>query len=59
MIGDNVRVAKLFGVEVFNTATYIRNRKLTSTLDGRTPYDMVYGAKPDLADMRVCQSPCG
>jgi len=27
-------------------------------LDGRTPYDMVYGVKPDLADLRAFGAPC-
>jgi hypothetical protein len=42
----------------FNTATYVRNRTLTSALDGRTPYDMAYGVKPDLADLRAFGAPC-
>jgi len=30
--------------------TYVCNRTLTSALDGRTPYEMVYDVMPDLAD---------
>ena len=41
-----------------STATYVRNRTLTNASDGRTPYDMVYGAKPDLADLRAFGAPC-
>ena len=49
---------KSLWVEAFNTATYVRNRTLTSVLDGRTPYDMVYGIKPDLADLCAFSAPC-
>ena len=36
----------------------MRNRTLTSALDGRTPYDVVYGVKPDLADLCAFSVPC-
>ena len=27
-------------------------------MDGRTPYDMVYGIEPDLADLHAFGTPC-
>jgi len=35
--------------ETFNTATYVHNRTPTKALDGRTSFEVRYGAKPDLA----------
>jgi len=49
---------KSLWVEAFNTVTYIWNRMLTSVLDGHTPYDMVYGIKPNLADLCAFSAPC-
>ena len=34
--------------EAFSTATH---RTPTKALDGRTPYEMMYDVKPDLADL--------
>ncbi len=34
------------------------NRTLTAALDGCTPYEMVYGMKPDVADLRAFSAPC-
>ena len=44
---------KSLWAEAYNTVMYVRNRTLTSALDGQTPYKMVYGVKPDLADLRA------
>ena len=44
--------------EAYNSATYVRNRLLTSTIDGLTPYEMVYGVKPNLANLRAFGVPC-
>jgi len=57
MLTDS-RLPKSLWVEAFNTATYIQNRMLTSVLDGHMPYDMVYGIKPNLANLHVFSAPC-
>ena len=44
--------------ESFNAATYISNMMLTSTLEGRTLYEMVYDMKLGLADLRAFSAPC-
>ncbi len=44
--------------KVYNTATHVRNRTLTAALDGRTPYEMVYRTKPDVADLWAFSAPC-
>ena len=55
---NNLGLPKSLWAEAYNTATYVRNRTLTSALDGRTPYEMVYGVKPDLADLRAFGALC-
>ena len=44
--------------EAFSTATYLRNRTPTRVLDGLTPFELLYGVKPDLADLRAFGAPC-
>ena len=44
--------------EAFNTATYLHNRTPTRALDGRTPFAVRYGARPDLAHLRAFGAPC-
>jgi len=43
--------------EAFNTATYVHNRAPTRALDGRTPFEVRYGAKPDLAHLHAFGAP--
>ena len=50
-------MAKKGRTEAFSTATYVRNRTPTKALDGRTPYEMLYDVKSDLADLRVFDAP--
>ena len=50
-------MAKKGKTEAFSTATYVRNRTPTKALDGRTPYEMLYDVKSDLADLRVFDAP--
>ncbi len=57
MLTDSGLLKSLW-VEAFNTVTYVRNRMLTSVLDSRMPYDMVYGIKPNLADLHAFSAPC-
>ena len=44
--------------EAFSTATYLRNRTPTRVLDGLTPFELLYGVKPDPADLRAFGAPC-
>ena len=39
--------------EAVATAAYLRNCSATTALDGRTPYEMWYGRKPNLGHLRV------
>ena len=41
---------KKLWAEAFSMATYLRNRTPTRALDGLTPFELLYGMKPDLAD---------
>jgi transposase InsO family protein len=52
---------KSLWAEAFNTVTYVRNRVLTGALDGHMLYKMVYGVKPDVADLQCiwCSVCCG
>jgi hypothetical protein len=47
--------------EVLNAATFVRNRMLTmpaKALGGRTPYEVLYVAKPDVSHFRAFAPPC-
>src|SRR6267154_1653534 len=39
--------------EAIKHAVYMKNRTATCALDGKTPYEMLYGKKPDLIDLQV------
>lgn len=39
--------------EAVNTANYIRNRSPTSSLNGKTPYKILYGAAPDVSKFKT------
>jgi len=41
-----------------STATYLRNRTPTRVLDGLTPFELLYGVKPDPADLQAFGVPC-
>jgi len=49
---------QILWAEAFSTATYLRNRTLTRALDGLTPFELLYGMKPDLADLHMFGAPC-
>jgi transposase InsO family protein len=44
--------------EAFNAATYVHNRTPTRALGGRTPYEVIYGTKPDVSHLRAFGAPC-
>ena len=49
---------KCLWAEAFSTATYVHNRMPTKALDGLTPYEVLHGTKPDLADLCAFSAPC-
>ena len=54
----DVGLPKSLWAEAYCTATYVRNRTPTKTLNGHTPYEMLYDVKPALADLRAFGVPC-
>jgi len=44
---------QILWAEAFSTVTYLRNRTPTRALDRLTPFELLYGMKPDLADLRT------
>ena len=45
------------GQRAFSTATYVHNRTPTQALGGRTPYEVLYGVKPDVSHLRTFGTP--
>ena len=39
--------------EAMNTEVYLRNRSPTTSLEGMTPYECLFGQKPDVSNLRV------
>jgi len=50
---DDVKMSKGFWAEAGVTSAYIINRIPTSSLPGKTPYELVEGRKPNVSHMRV------
>eukprot|EP00794_Sanderia_malayensis_P014530 gene14530-biopygen11634 len=42
-----------FWAKALNTAVYLRNRSPTVALSGLTPYECMYGKKPDVSNLKV------
>lgn len=53
----DAKLEKKFWAEASNTAVYLKNRSVTSTLGNKTPYEAWYKKKPDLSHIRVFGSP--
>ena len=49
---------KFLWAEAFNTMTYVHNRTPTRALDGLTPYEVLHGTKPKIADLPAFGTPC-
>ena len=47
------RLSKELWMEIANTVVYLKNRSPTAALDGKTPYEVWYGEKPDLSHLRI------
>lgn len=48
---------KKFWAEACHTAVYLHNRTVSSVLEGKTPYELWTGMKPDLSNIRIFGSP--
>ena len=44
---------KLFWAKALATAVYLRNRSPTKSVEGKTPYEAIYGEKPKVGHLRV------
>ena len=42
-----------FWAEAINTAVYLKNRSPTKILDLKTPFEFLYGYKPEVGHLRV------
>ena len=49
---DQSNLPTHFWAEAINTANHIRNRCISKSLDGRTPYELWHGTKPDISYLR-------
>ena len=49
---------KCLWAEAFSTVTYMHNRTPTKALARLTPYEVLHGTKPDLADLCAFSAPC-
>lgn len=49
----DAQLSKKFWAEATNTAVYLQNRTGLSVLQGKTPYELWHGVKPDISHLRV------
>ena len=52
MLADS-ELLKTFSVEALVTAIYLQNRSPTKPVEGKTPYEVVYGEKPNVGHLKV------
>ena len=52
MLADS-ELPKSFWAEALATAAYLRNQSLTKSVEGKTPYEAMYGEKPKVGHLRV------
>ena len=52
MLADS-ELPKSFWAEALATAAYLRNRSPTKSVEGKTPYEALYGEKPKVGHLRV------
>ena len=52
MLADS-ELPKSFWAEALATAVYLRNRSPTKPVEGKTPYEAIYGEKPKVKHLRV------
>lgn len=49
----DAKLDRKFWAEAANTAVYLHNRTISSGLDGKTPYEIWRGVKPDVSHLRI------
>lgn len=49
----DAKLDKKFWAEAVNTAVYLRNRSTISGLENRTPFEVWFGKKPDISNLRI------
>lgn len=49
----DAKLPKKFWAESVSTAVYLRNRCPTKAIKGKTPYEALYGKKPNVNHLRV------
>jgi len=52
---SSVGAPRAFWVLVCETAIYIRNRSPSSSLEGKTPYELWFGKMPHIGPLHVCR----
>ena len=52
------RLPKTLWGEALLHVVWVKNRSATRALDGKTPYEMLYGKKPHLGDLLVWGAKC-
>ena len=52
MLADS-EMPKSFWAEALATAVYLRNRSPTISVEGKTPYEAIYGEKPKVGHLRL------
>ena len=52
MLADS-ELLKSFWAEALATAVYLQNRSPTKPVEGKTPYEVIYGEKPKVENLRV------
>ena len=50
---EESRLPKKFWAEALNTAAYLRNRSPTKSLNGRTPFEVLFQNKPSYSNLRI------
>ena len=55
MLADS-ELPKTFWAEALATAIYLQNRSPTKPVEGKIPYEEVYGEKPNVGHLKVFQS---
>ena len=57
-VRDDSSLPNSLWAEAFNTTTYVHNRTPTKALGSRTPFEALYGVKPDVSHLRAFDASC-
>ena len=50
---SDTKLPKKMWMEILETVIYVKNRSPCRPLGSKTPYEVLYGKKPDLSDLRI------